>query len=285
MKEKSHRLLFESKVQFFLFLAFWLCYFIINIITTQFFKNLSFQKELLLQSLSYTLSGFILSLTAYLIIKRIKMKIRSYLILLLISTLTLYLSSLIWAISHHLTWWLISGEGVFVFEIKVYPMKALLFSTIMLASILMLIISEIRNLSILKGDTGKDFDVRDIGKKVFESKETDYNETLFLSSRKEISKIRVDSIKLIRANDYYSNIISDTSNKSILSKYSLRKWELILPPKHFLRIHRSCIVNLNYVEDIRKLENNTYEVTINGLDQKVNMSRRFSKTILEKFRP
>jgi len=95
--------------------------------------------------------------------------------------------------------------------------------------------------------------------------------------------IKIDSIKTIQANDYYSNITSEKYDKTIISNYSLKKWEAILPKKHFLRIHRSSIINLNYVESIEKKDNNTYVVKIKGIEKNINMSRRYAKTVLEKF--
>lgn len=283
VKKINPLILFRNKFQFIVFLAFWLCYLIINIITTQFFKNEAFQKELLLQSVLYSVGGFIFSSLGYWSIKNLRNKIKSKLYFVIFSVLLVYAVSFFWAISHHLSWWIVSGDEVLIIRLSVYPIKALMFSAIILAAILLLTVTEIKPFSELTAHSvnKNNFNINNV-QDLFEVKEPDYEETILLPIRNKVLNIRLDSIKLIQANDYYSNIVSDSYDKSILSKNSLKKWELLLPQKHFLRIHRSSIVNLNYIDNIEKMENNTYEVKIRGIKQNVNMSRRYAKIVLNK---
>ena len=192
MKERSHKHLFESTVQLKLFSAFWLIYLIINIIATLFFKDSQFQKELLIQSLFYSVGGFIFSFTGYWIIKRIRFKVRSNVSILLLSALIVYAAAFIWAVLHHLSWWIISGDGSFVIEFEVYPVKALLFSAILLASILLLLLTEKKLLSVLKTDTNTNFNISNVHK-VFEAKEPDYTESILLPDKNEVLKVNIDS--------------------------------------------------------------------------------------------
>ena len=57
---------------------------------------------------------------------------------------------------------------------------------------------------------------------------------------------------------------------------TLQEWEELLPEKHFVRIHRSTIVNFGFVEKLKKCRNHTQEVFIAGLDQPFIMSRRYA---------
>ena len=275
MEGKSQIRFFESKVQFVMFLVFWLCFFVLDILTTQFFKKIAFNQELLYHSLLVSCVGFILGLSGYWVIKCIRKDISSNLLLIILSTLIVYTVSFIWTISHHLLWWTISGNGELILEYMVYPMKALLFFTILLTSVLLMLITEMKLLSALRINIPNNISIRNV-------KEMDYEEIILLPSRNNIHKVKVDSIKLISANDYYSNVVSESYSKSILSKYSLKKWEQILPKKHFVRVHRSSIVNLNYIEVIKKKENNTYKISIKRYEEPVDMSRRHAKNILEK---
>jgi DNA-binding LytR/AlgR family response regulator len=284
MKKIKHLHVFKNKFQLMIFFAFWLCYFIINVVITQFFNKEAFQVELLIHSLLYSVGGFIFSFTGYWSIKKIRSKIKSNLYFVLLSILFVYIASFLWAISDHLSWWIVSGDEVLIIRFSVYPIKALMFSSIILAAILSLILTEIKVLSELtinRADTSN-FNISNV-ENLFDVKEPNYEETILLPVRNKILKIKIDSIKLIQANDYYSNVISKAYDKAILSKYPLKKWEFILPKKHFLRVHRSSIVNLNYIDNIEKMDNNTYEVKINGLKQNVSMSRRCAKTILDSF--
>ena len=280
MKNIKHLLLFKNKIQLLLFFAFWISYFIINIVSTQFFNNEKFQSELLLHSLLYSTGGFIFSFLGYWSIKIIRTKIQSNLYFLLLAILFVYIITFFWMISHHFSWWIVSGDEIFVIRLKIYPIKALIYSIIILAAILLLILTENKSLSIQETN----FDINNV-QDLFENKESNYEDTILLPINNKILNIKIDTIKLIQANDYYSNIISEKYDKAIICNYSLKKWELILPKKLFLRIHRSTIVNLNYVDNIEKMDNNTYEVKIKGIEKSVNMSRRCAKTILDKFQP
>ena len=283
MKKINQLHLFKNKVQLLLFFAFWLAYFTINIISTYFFSTEIFQSEIIFHSLLYSIGGIIFSFLGYKSIKFFRNIIKSNTYFFILAIFCVYGATYLWIISHHFSWWIVSGDDVFSIRLKLYIIKALIYSIIILGAILLLILSEKKSLSISesKNSTLQIQNVQDL----FDVKVPDYQETILLPIRNRILKIKIDTIKLIQANDYYSNVISKAYDKSILSKYSLKKWELILPKKHFVRIHRSSIVNLNYIDSIEKMDNSTYEVKINGTSESVNMSRRCAKTILDKFQP
>lgn len=286
MRNVKHLFLIKNKLQFLLLSIFWFCYLIINIVITQFFNDKDFQIEILSHSFLYSIGGFIFSYIGFGLIKIIRTKIQSNVHFVIFSILSVYLVSIIWMILHHFSWWTVSGNGIFTMELKLYPIKALIYSIIVLAAILLLLLTEIKSLALLKYDNEKksSFNINNV-QDLFENNESNYEETILLPVNSKILHIKINTIKLIQANDYYSNIISESYDKTILSKYSLKKWELILPKKHFLRIHRSSIVNLNFIDNIEKMQNSTYEVKIKGQKQSVNMSRRCAKIILDKFQP
>ena len=274
----------KNKLQIISLFILWLCYLIINVVITHFFNSKEFQTEILLQSLFYSIGGFMFSYIGYGLMKIIRTKIQSNIHFVILSILSIYLVSILWMILHHFSWWIVSGDGIFTMELKLYPIKALIYFIIILAAILLLLLTENKSLSILKYDNEKksNFNVNNV-QDLFENNESNFDETILLPINSKILHIKINTIKLIQANDYYSNIISESYDKAILSKYSLKKWELILPKKHFLRIHRSSIVNLNFIDNIEKMQNNTYEVKIKGQKQSVNMSRRCAKIILDRF--
>jgi DNA-binding LytR/AlgR family response regulator len=59
----------------------------------------------------------------------------------------------------------------------------------------------------------------------------------------------------------------------------MREWESRLPERNFCRIHRSTIINLNYIENVEEWFNNTYSVKIKGIDKPYNMSRNYASKI------
>ena len=63
-------------------------------------------------------------------------------------------------------------------------------------------------------------------------------------------KVRVDDIKFIKADDNYSKIY--TTGKSHIISSTLKKVEERLDTFNFIRIHRSYIVNLHFVDKIKE---------------------------------
>lgn len=274
-------LIFSKRHQLFLFLVFWLCYFSIHIISTSFFSTEIFRAEIILHSLLYSIGGMLFSFWGYKSVLAFRATILSSIYFLLLSVLSVYLITILWMVFHHLSWWIISGNEAFALRISIYPVKALLYSIIILAAIMLLLLTEKKSLTIANSNEKDSLDLRHVqgnGRKG-----SDYEDTILLPVNNKILNIRIDSIKVIQANDYYSNLISQKIDKPVLNNYSLKKWEDILPRKHFIRIHRSSIINLNYVENIEKMNNNTYKVKIKDISETISMSRRYAKSIFEKF--
>jgi DNA-binding LytR/AlgR family response regulator len=67
------------------------------------------------------------------------------------------------------------------------------------------------------------------------------------------------------------------------SAKSLREWEQRLPDRQFVRIHRSTIVNLDYVERLEPWSHASQHVFLRGLPEPMTMSRRFGARLKERF--
>ncbi|HOT98077.1 MAG TPA: LytTR family DNA-binding domain-containing protein [bacterium] len=87
--------------------------------------------------------------------------------------------------------------------------------------------------------------------------------------------LQVAQIRYITAGGNYSYLYYQEHRRELVTK-SLREWEEILPPDYFLRIHRSSLVNFEFVERIEKRPNYSHLVYIRGIEQPVVMSRRYA---------
>jgi two-component system, LytTR family, response regulator len=67
------------------------------------------------------------------------------------------------------------------------------------------------------------------------------------------------------------------------SAKSLREWEQRLPDRQFVRIHRSTIVNLEYVERLEPWSHASQHVYLRGLPEPLTMSRRFGARLRDRF--
>lgn len=102
-----------------------------------------------------------------------------------------------------------------------------------------------------------------------------YSDKIVLNVQSGYQMIPVKDIKAISADGDYSYLLTGKNKRNILIK-SLKEWEELLPVDHFNRIHRSTIVNLNYVERIEKWFSNTCRIFLEDIDEPFIMSQRYT---------
>ena len=90
--------------------------------------------------------------------------------------------------------------------------------------------------------------------------DTNAVEQLFVRERNRVLAIPVDSIVRIQAADDYAEVITDTSTH--LLRVTMKQLGDQLNAAVFIRIHRSTIVNLRYVNEIVSCGNGRYEVLL-----------------------
>ena len=97
-----------------------------------------------------------------------------------------------------------------------------------------------------------------------------YTTRLVFKSRGRILFLPVTDIRSIGAEENYVRI--STGNESHLLRETMARLEERLDPQIFLRVHRSAIVNLQYVKEVRTAQAGEFAVLLtNG--QKIPMSR------------
>ena len=78
------------------------------------------------------------------------------------------------------------------------------------------------------------------------------NEFLFLKSEYKIRRINFNDILYIEGLKDYIKVFVKNEEKPILSLSTLKMVESKLPAKHFMRVHRSFIVNLDKIDTIER---------------------------------
>ena len=73
---------------------------------------------------------------------------------------------------------------------------------------------------------------------------------LFVKEGNAWVKIKLDDLRLVQAEDNYAKLIIGKQSYLVLS--SLKKIALKLPSNIFIRIHRSYIININYIDQIQE---------------------------------
>ena len=107
------------------------------------------------------------------------------------------------------------------------------------------------------------------------SQKLGYDDVVYLLVNGSLKFIKVSLLKCIIAVGNYSYIYYKDRKKELVSK-TLLEWEKILPANYFVRIHRSTIVNFEYVVQVKKCRNYTYSVYVQDIEKSFIMSRRYA---------
>jgi len=103
-----------------------------------------------------------------------------------------------------------------------------------------------------------------------------YTNRIVFKSKGRILFLPVSEICWIAAEENYVRIC--TQNETHLLRETMSRLEEKLDPSTFLRVHRSSIVNLQYVKEVRPEMDGDYDVVLrNG--QKIPMSRSYRSRI------
>jgi two-component system LytT family response regulator len=94
--------------------------------------------------------------------------------------------------------------------------------------------------------------------------------------------LKVALVTHIAAAGDYTEVFAAGGQKYLVEK-PLREWEARLPEKFFARIHRNCIVNLEYVERVESWFNRSQQLFLRGGGPPLTVSRRHAARLKEKF--
>jgi DNA-binding response OmpR family regulator len=101
---------------------------------------------------------------------------------------------------------------------------------------------------------------------------------VFVEIGKEPHFIQIKDIKCATAFGDYSNILMGNGDKIIVRKTLKSLWEN-LPDDSFVRIHHSTIINLNHVDKLVKMENQSYKVYLVNIKEPFTISRRYASKL------
>ena len=110
----------------------------------------------------------------------------------------------------------------------------------------------------------------------------EFDDRIFLELGERSVFLKVCDISHINAAGDYSEIFTIDKRKLLIEK-SLHEWEERLPEKHFLRIHRQTIINLEEIERIEPWFNRTFQVYLKNSRQPLAVSRRYTIKLKNRF--
>lgn len=115
-----------------------------------------------------------------------------------------------------------------------------------------------------------------------DTRKLEIDDRLLLEMNERSHFLKISKISHIKAAGDYSDVFLLDGRHSLVEK-PLAEWDSRLPKKHFTRIHRSTIINLNEIENMEMLFNRTMEVSLRNFDDAFTVSRRYATKLKEKF--
>jgi DNA-binding LytR/AlgR family response regulator len=116
------------------------------------------------------------------------------------------------------------------------------------------------------------------GKPAQDSNKTIINDHLFVVDGNKPQFLNINSIVCITAFGEYTNVYTTGTKKLVVRKY-LKEWESTLPTTKFIRIHRSTLINLDYVDRVEKFYNRALVVYLKNQKQPFMISQRYYKKL------
>lgn len=95
--------------------------------------------------------------------------------------------------------------------------------------------------------------------------------------------IKVEQIRCVDAEGDYTRLWLADGQSSLMLR-SLREWQRKLPEPQYLRVHRSAIVNLAFVRQIKGNVRSGYIADVDGVPHPVPISRRYASRVRARLR-
>lgn len=108
------------------------------------------------------------------------------------------------------------------------------------------------------------------------------NNHILLTINNQPKLLNIDSITHIDGNREYS-YVNLMSGERLLVRKIIKEWTDILPFNSFIRIHKSTIININYISNIEKNTNSSFSIFIKNKREPFISSRRMTSKLRSRF--
>ena len=109
-----------------------------------------------------------------------------------------------------------------------------------------------------------------------------YSDRILVLEKSQIRFVLLETITLISAARDYTMIETLDGKKSIMMR-SMAEWMNRLPVDHFIRIHRSHIVNINHIDRIVRNSTISARVYLRNHDEPISLSRTYFSLLKERY--
>ncbi len=110
----------------------------------------------------------------------------------------------------------------------------------------------------------------------------EYEDRLFIEIGERSGFLKISSIKCICADGDYTHVFTADGKRHLVTK-PLKEWEDRLPEKYFVRIHRSTIINLEFIEKVETWFSRSYQIYLREMKEPLTVSRRYAAQLKLRF--
>ena len=114
----------------------------------------------------------------------------------------------------------------------------------------------------------------------FDTKEYSADDKILVKSGNKIQFCFIKDLKFIKAQNPYI-LLKFYDGKTTLIRQTINEWEKKLPQKMFIRIHRSTIINTNFIQKISKVSSTSFIVNLDQESETFVISKRYSMRLRE----
>jgi two-component system LytT family response regulator len=108
------------------------------------------------------------------------------------------------------------------------------------------------------------------------------DDRIMATHRDFIHFIKVSDIVLISSAKDYSCVRNNEKQEYLVTK-TMSEWEQRLPDTNFCRIHRSYIINFDYIRETKKLSSNAADIYLKDIDKPFRVSRSYYHLLKERY--
>lgn len=111
-----------------------------------------------------------------------------------------------------------------------------------------------------------------------EHKIYEMSDKIIVKNGNKVNLLTIKDLKYLKAKNPYI-LLKFSNGKNSLQRQTLEEWESRLPSKFFLRIHRSTIVNMEFIIKIEKLGKTSYILRLREEEEPFIISKRYISRI------
>jgi len=111
-----------------------------------------------------------------------------------------------------------------------------------------------------------------------EQTEIRYEGKIFLSDGKKSDFVKLRTVIFIQSAKDYTRLYT-TDSRSYIVRKPIKQWHEKLPKEHFMRIHRSTIINTDFIRKVEKWNNYTHRIYMEGVKEPFLISQSYSRIL------